>query len=205
MAVVASRVLREVDPRARLVHADPAIHIASKVAADRVAVERLRHSMFEAWDMIAGRRDAELGGSPEFLDIVGVNFYADNQWFHEGAKIAPGEPGYRPFRDILSEIHKRYGRPVIITETGSEGIEGVNWLRLIGGEINAAIVAGVPVAGCCVYPAMDYPGWADDRHCRCGPIAVDPDWTSRHLDPALKHAISEFRELVPIGSLVRNL
>ena len=200
MAVAACRALHEVDPRARLIHADPAIHIAPKVAADRVTVERLRHSMFEAWDMIAGRRDADLGGSPEFLDVVGINFYADNQWFHEGTRITPGDLDYRPFRDILSEIHARYGRPIIVTETGTEGTGGANWLQLIGKEVNAAIMAGVPIAGCCVYPVMDYPGWTDDRHCRCGPIAVDPNWTARHLDPVLKQAISEFRELVPIGS-----
>lgn len=197
MALAACRALREVDSRARLIHTDPAIHIVPRVRADQDAVERLRHSMFEAWDMISGRREPALGGSPELLDVVGINFYADNQWIHDGEAIIPGQAGYRAFREILAENHARYRRPIIVTETGSEGVDGVSWLRLIGGEINAATAAGVPVAGCCVYPVMDYPGWTDDRHCRCGPIAVDPDWTARHLEPALGRVLSELHALLP--------
>ena len=41
--------------------------------------------MFEAWDMIAGRRDPDLGGAPDLLDVVGVNFYDNNQWAAQGA------------------------------------------------------------------------------------------------------------------------
>ena len=28
--------------------------------------------------------------------------------------------------------------------------------------------AGVPVEGICLYPVLDYPGWADERHCPVG-------------------------------------
>ncbi len=183
MAVAGSRAVREIDHRARLIHADPAIHIASNSTGGNDVAERLRHSMFEAWDMIAGRRDPDLGGSADLLDIVGINFYSDNEWVHEGPKLAPGMPGYRSLREILAENFARYGRPIIITETGAEGIEGPGWLRAMNAEAQAAIKDGVPVMGCCTYPVMDYPGWTDDRHCRCGPIAVDPDWVGRHIDP----------------------
>ncbi len=191
LCVEGSRALRGVDPRARLVHADPAIHIAPKDAADRAVAERHRLSMFEAWDMIAGRRAPELGGSPDLLDVVGVNFYADNQWVHDGPRLVPGAPGHRPLRDMLAENFARYGRPIVVTETGAEGAEGPGWLRGVAGEVAAARNAGVPVAGCCVYPAMDYPGWTDDRHCRCGPIAASADWTERRVDPAMAGAMAD--------------
>ena len=192
LSVEASRALRDVDPRARLVHADPAIHIIPKRDDNRAVAEGYRLSMFESWDMIAGRRNPELGGSPDLLDVIGINFYADNQWVHEGPKLLPGGEGYRPLRDILAEIFARYGRPIIITETGAEGDEGPGWLRGVAVEVSAARATGVPVAGCCIYPAMDYPGWTDNRHCRCGPIVVDAGWTSRNLDPALSQAVSEY-------------
>ena len=80
--------------------------------------------MFEAWDMIAGLRDADLGGAPDLLDVIGINFYADNQWVHEGGKLAPGEAGYRPLRDILTENFMRYGRPIIIAEDRRRGRRG---------------------------------------------------------------------------------
>lgn len=65
-------------------------------------------------------------------------------------------------------MHARYGRPLLLTETGVEGANGAGWLRYVGGEVRAALRAGVPVEGICLYPVMDYPGWKDDRHCRCG-------------------------------------
>jgi beta-glucosidase/6-phospho-beta-glucosidase/beta-galactosidase len=194
MAVAASRAVREVDPRARLVHADPAIHIAPSGPGTRTAAEAHRRLMFESWDMIAGRRDPDLGGAPDLLDVVGINFYKNNQWIHEGETLPPGDPAYRPLRAILAENFARYRRPIIVTETGAEGLAGADWLDLVGGEIRAAIGAGVPVAGCCVYPVMDYPGWTDGRHCRCGPITVADGWRARRLDPVLSRS---FRAIMP--------
>ena len=204
LSVEASRALRDVDPRARLVHADPAIHIAPKRKADQAVAEGHRLSMFESWDMIAGRRDPELGGSPDLLDVVGINFYADNQWVHKGPKLLPGAECYRPLREILVESFARYGRPIIITETGAEGDEGPSWLQGVAIEVSAAREAGVPVAGCCIYPAMDYPGWTDGRHCRCGPIVIDPGWTDRHLDPGQEVAIQRAFEAAGVEFIPEN-
>jgi hypothetical protein len=46
--------------------------------ADEAAHET-REDTFYAWDTIAGLRHPELGGSPETLDIVGVNCYSFGQ------------------------------------------------------------------------------------------------------------------------------
>jgi hypothetical protein len=35
-------------------------------------------------------------------------------------------------------------------------------------EVFSAIAAGVPVAGICLYPILNHPGWDDDRHCYNG-------------------------------------
>ncbi len=196
MAVSAARAVREIDPRARLVHPDPVIHITAETPSQRDDAERHRALMFESWDMVGGRRDHDLGGGPDCLDTVGVNFYANNQWFHHGRTIERGEPAYRPFRAILAEVWARYGRPILVTETGAEAWRGPPWLRAIAVEIRAAMDAGIPVVGCCLYPVMDYPGWTDDRHCRCGPIAIDAGWTERRLDPAMLEALAEARAIV---------
>ena len=189
LATTGSRAIREVDPRARLMHIDPVIHIASRDAAGRDRAERGRRSMFEAWDMITGRRDPDLGGSPNLLDILGVNFYANNEWIDHGPVLFPGDPSYRPLRAILGEVFARYGRPIVVAETGAEGPAGAGWLRTACDEALAAREAGVPVAGLCVYPVMDYPGWTDDRHCRCGLIETSSDWSGRRVDPAMADAV----------------
>jgi len=159
------------------VQAEPAIHIAGHPlrVQHRRAAETYRLLQFEAWDMLAGTMEPELGGSPGHLDVVGINYYWNNQWLHRGRTLVPGDPLHRPFRDILGEIYRRYNRPLFIAETGREGDHRAAWLRQIGEEVRAAIRAGVPVEGICLYPILDYPGWDNERHCPCGLLGIaDP-------------------------------
>ena len=43
--------------------------------------------MFEAWDMLTGRAQPELGGKEKYLDVIGVNYYDRNQWWNHGKTI----------------------------------------------------------------------------------------------------------------------
>ena len=169
-AIEASDAVRAVDPRARLCHVDPVIHIAP--APDRPhdaeAAEASRESMFEAWDLIAGTQEPWLGGAPEYLDVLGVNFYARNEWIHGGPTLAPEHPLYRPFDAILAEVHARYRRPLFVAETGVEFDGRPAWLAGVGAAVRRAMAAGVPVEGLCWYPILNHPGWDDDRHLQCG-------------------------------------
>ena len=103
---------------------------------------------------------------------------------------------YRPLRHLLSEVAARYGRPLLISETGAEGSNGAGWLRYVGGEVRAARRAGVPVQGICLYPVMDYPGWQDGRLCRCGLIRSVADWQERFRDEELADQLAEERMLL---------
>lgn len=159
-----------VDPRARILHCDPTIHIVGdpKLPALRADAEGHRQAQFQAWDMIQGRLWPQLGGDERYLDVAGANYYPNNQWVLNGPRISRGEPLYRPFRDILRELWERYGRPLVVAETGAEGGHRAEWLRYMGDEVLAARRAGVPVHGVCLYPIVNYPGWDDDRHCESG-------------------------------------
>jgi hypothetical protein len=118
--------------------------------------------------MIAGRRSPELGGRPDYLDIIGVNYYPANQWFSGGRTLGISHPQHRPLRDLLLEVQRRYDHPLLIAETGTEGEGRASWLRHVAGEVAAAADAGVRIEGICLYPILDYPGWRNGRHCRCG-------------------------------------
>ena len=61
-----------------------------------------------------------------------------------------------------------YQRPLFVAETGGEGAIRVPWLRYVGEEVRAALAAGIPVEGICLYPIVDYPGWTNWRHCEVG-------------------------------------
>jgi len=195
-AIVAIEAVRGVDPRARFIQAEPLIHVATPPNApeeDVAGAAAHREAQFEACDMIAGRLAPELGGSAAHLDIVGVNFYPDNQLFRAGDTIPLGHWLYQPLRRLLAEVHARYGRPVLLAETGAEGENVPGWLRYVSGEVRAARRAGVSVEGLCLYPVMDYPGWSDDRHCRCGLIRSSADWHGRAADQDVADQLAEER------------
>jgi len=151
----------------RLVSPEPVIHIVGDTSRPddvRQAAE-YRSAMFEAWDMLTGRAQPELGGKEEYLDVIGVNYYDRNQWWNFGETIWRGEPEYRPFREILAEVYERYQRPIFVSETGTENDARPSWLAYIAAEVRAAIRAGVDMHGICLYPILNHPGWDDDRHC----------------------------------------
>ncbi len=179
--------VRAVEPRARFVHAEPIINIVppsdSALATPQIveAVKQHVAGQYEAWDMLRGDRNEELGGAPESLDILGVNYYWNNQWVHHGEHTPPGHHQHLALHIMLRDLWQRYRRPIVITETGAEGQSGIGWLGYVAAEVRQAQRDGVKILGICLYPVMDYPGWDDDRHCSCGLIAVDDAWNARSL------------------------
>ncbi|WP_426788657.1 beta-glucosidase [Xanthomonas campestris] len=169
-SIAAIEAVRSVEPRARFVQVDPAIHVAASNdrPGPRREAERLRQAQFEAWDMLCGTQWPGLGGGPQYLDMIGVNYYSNNQWYLGGATIAADSPDYRPFSEMLGEIWQRYQRPIVVAETGAEGDHRARWLDHVGGEVALALQRGVAMEGLCLYPVLDYPGWENNRHCPTG-------------------------------------
>lgn len=191
-AIAAIDAIRDVDPRARIVQIDPVINVVASTtrAADRAAAEDYRNAQFEAWDMMAGFLRPELGGRPDCLDIIGVNYYSDNQWRLGGRTIPPGHALYRPFRELLAETYARYGRPIFVAETGMEGPGRAAWLRYVASEVRTALIGGVPLEGVCLYPVTDYRGWENGRHCECGLLGMADDQGGRIADAPLADELS---------------
>jgi beta-glucosidase/6-phospho-beta-glucosidase/beta-galactosidase len=162
--------------RTRIVHTDPLINVVHNLTRPEEfeVAEYYRLLMFQAWDMLAGRRRPDLGGDEKYLDIIGVNYYPNNQWlcgetsFHPERWLDVSEPQYRPLSSLLLEAYERYRRPIFIAETGTESDGRAGWLRYVGGEVCKALQLGIPLEGVCLYPIVDFPGWGDDRHCETG-------------------------------------
>jgi len=186
---LAIEALRRVDPACRIVLVDPLIHVVPDRPRDRLAADRTRLWMYEAWDLIGGRTDPRHGGHPSHLDIIGVNFYSNNQRLLSGPEITPDHPGWKPFRFMLLEIWQRYRRPILVAETGADGEVGAAWLSDVCAEVRAAMELGVEIVGVCIYPVMDYPGWVDHRHCPCGPIQAAAGFGPRRFYPPMAAAV----------------
>ncbi len=168
-----------VSSKARFVQVDPLIHVVASPnhPEETAAAEAYRLSQFQAWDMLRGKLCPELGGQERFLDIVGLNFYPQNQWFYDlkGIRrirkfksLSRRHPLYRPLSEMLKEVDERYGRPLLIAETGAEDRRRAGWLRYVCEQSARALSKGVPLQAICLYPILNHPGWTDDRHCHNG-------------------------------------
>jgi beta-glucosidase/6-phospho-beta-glucosidase/beta-galactosidase len=163
--------IRDVDPGARVVSVEPLIHTVpprGRPDVDGRAAGQ-NESQWEAWDLLNGAREPELGGHPRYLDIVGVNFYHDNQWeVPGGAKIhwhvKPRDPRWVPFSQLIRRAYDRYQRPIIIGETSHVGVGRADWIRELTDEVLIAIDLGLPLEGVCLYPIMDRFEWNDPTH-----------------------------------------
>ena len=171
-AVASIEAAWSVNPRTRVVHTDPMINVMADPSRpqDRPLAEIYTRSQYDAWNILAGLQEPQFGGHIKYLDIVGVNYYPHNQWIYRDLPFNPAfamhrsHPLYKPFREILSDVYERYRRPLFVAETGADGEERADWLRYIGGEVRAAIQAGVPVEGICWYPIVNFPWWDDGHH-----------------------------------------
>jgi hypothetical protein len=203
-AIEAIEAIRAVLPDARFLQPEPVIAIvpAREHPKTWARVESDNLLQYQAWDMLTGRVWPSLGGRPEYLDIVGVNFYPDNQFMLDGTTIRCGDERYTPFSRILLDVWERYRRPMIVSETGSEGAHRAPWLRYVAGECRAALRQGCDLHGVTLYPVVNHPGWADDRHCHNGlwdyagadgERAADPDMLAelRAQTPRLTAARAE--------------
>lgn len=199
------KTIRAEHPSARFVQIDPIIHVIAdpKHPEEREAAENYRQSQFQAWDMLAGRLCPELGGNEDCLDLIGVNFYPHNQWYYNLKNFRPVRkfravqrisPLYRPFREMLREVYERYGRPLFIAETGTEGRLRRSWFRYICEETRAAISTGTPVQGICLYPIVNHPGWEDDRHCENGLWDYPDESGNRQIYKPLEAELREWRQ-----------
>jgi hypothetical protein len=170
-AIASVDAVRSVDPAARFLYPEPLIHNVPPRWRpwNTEPSARQRASQFEAWDMIAGRAAPELGGDERYLDVVGVNFYAANQWEVPGGRklhwdAGSDDPRWRPLHLLLEEVSERYGRPLVIAETSHYGIGRAAWLDEVARECRLALDQGVPLEGACLYPILDRFDWEDPTH-----------------------------------------
>ena len=195
--IMASRAIKQRWPETTIAWAEPLIHIAPhdrRRGTLRDAAQNLQ-GMYEAYDLIMGLAEPELGGDRSLVDVVGLNFYPHNQWYFNGPTIPMGHHEYRPLADMLVEMTERYGKPVFIAETGAEGSGRPAWLHYVCDEVRDAQGRGADVQGICIYPVTAYPGWDNSRHCEVGlfsPIGSDG---KRHVHAPLVEEIERQRAI----------
>lgn len=162
----AIQAIRDVCPDARFINVDPICRIVAPV--DRPDLEDAaanfnNNIVFQSWDMLAGRLYPELGGGPDILDIVGVNYYWTNQWEinRPGVPLEEDDPRYCSLSDLILSIANRYPNDIVLTETSHAGPNRSSWVEKITDESEQLIVKGTPLRAICLYPILSMPEWHD--------------------------------------------
>ena len=159
--------LREVDPDTKIFATEPLINIVAPPNASLEMIQKAAESnevQFQAIDILCGKICPELGGSPDYLDYMGFNYYYNNQWTVDqhiflNWKQQSAVEGWKSLAQLLLKGYQRYGCPLVISETSHPGIDRPQWINYIGEECIAALRQGVPLRGVCLYPIIDRTDW----------------------------------------------
>ena len=95
---------------------------------------------------------------------------------------------------MLVEMGERYGKPMMLSETGAEGTGKPSWLHYVCNEVREAMSRGVDVRGICWYPITAYPGWDNSRHAETGLFSSIVADGTRHVDERLLAEFEAQRE-----------
>jgi len=161
--------MREEDPSIKILTTEPLVNAVPELDAppERMEQALMWHNFqYQAVDMLSGYMSPELGGKPEYVDIIGLNFYYNNQWEIDVWKpliwkAVPPDPRWVPLRDLYMEVYEHYQKPLALTETSHPKEDRPQWMNMIAEETTAVIEQGVPFYGICIYPIIDRPDWDD--------------------------------------------
>ena len=101
--------IREIAPRARFLQPEPIIRIVPDERHPLTwrRVESDDELQYQAWDMLSGEVWPSLGGTPDCLDVIGVNFYPNNQFMLDGTTIQLGDERFTPLSAMLIDVWER--------------------------------------------------------------------------------------------------
>lgn len=161
--------IKETDASVRILTSEPLTNIVapSNATPEQIADAMLKHEyQFQVTDILSGRMCPELRGKPEYIDIIGLNYYFNNQWVCDTLetliwKSDPLDERWKPLNDLISEVYHRYDKPIVITETSHPEEDRALWINMIAGECAAVINKNIPLLGVCIYPIIDRPDWDD--------------------------------------------
>jgi beta-glucosidase/6-phospho-beta-glucosidase/beta-galactosidase len=181
-AIAGVRAIREIAPDARMVHVEPVIQVVPPRDRPDLADDAEREMVDDAcfaWDVLCGKKHPELGGTPEILDIVGANCYSFGQmeYREHGPHMAldARDERIQPLCTMLERIWKRYGRPMLISETSGLRDGRPSWLKDVMEESMAAVNLGIDLHGICLFPAVDMPDWHTGEWLHNGICDVEDD------------------------------
>lgn len=157
-AIAAAAAIWDIDPGARILTVDPLVHQHPPPGRPDLAPQAdqfNKHVVTEAFELLAGRIEPELGGSNRHLGVVGLNYYACNQWTIPTPEqpqrfLTPADAEWVPLSELLADLQARYGGPFVLVETGARGEDRAAWIDHLAAETVRARQNGVDLQGACL-------------------------------------------------------
>lgn len=199
----ASRAYRRLLPHARHFYVDTCERAGAAVPQARGVAELANDRRFFVLDLFLGREldpdrpfVAEVlaaGGAPLLelepgsVDVLGLDYYAHNQWQYldGGGRGIQSSPDPGTLSDLIGEYWERYRLPCALGETNIRGFapDRASWLKYTLEQCEIAEGNGVPMDGYCWFPFVDSCDW-DSLLVRCegnvDPVGVY--WLDANLD-----------------------
>lgn len=159
--------MKEVDPTIRIMTTEPLVNITSQESSDPNSIleaNEKHQEQFQVLEILTGKLCPELRGKPEYLDMIGVNFYYNNQWTFPDHQFipwneTPPDPRWKSLHSLIEEVFIKYGKPIVLSETSHSKEDRPIWLEMISKECSVVLKNNIPLLGCCIYPIIDRPDW----------------------------------------------
>jgi beta-glucosidase/6-phospho-beta-glucosidase/beta-galactosidase len=178
--------IRKADPRAVVVHVESSkpVMTSDPELAKELELERGRGFLptdlllglvdgthpLHSWLTSEGVDEDQLAAfqvSPPDIDVIGINYYPDlsprELVRHNGEVVQVAHDGWdRGLTDVLREFQARYGLPLLVAETSTEGsdVRRSDWLAASTAAVMDLRLAGVPITGYIWWPLFDMVDWS---------------------------------------------
>ncbi len=121
-----------------------------------------------AVQIAAAGGDDLLALEPGVVDVLGLDYYAHNQWHYGLDGPQPLQPNPPPMAALIVEYAERYDLPCMLSETNIRGYaaDRASWLKYTLEQYEAAAEAGIDLRGYCWFPFIDSCDW-DSLLFRC--------------------------------------
>ena len=177
----ATAAIARAQPAARFVHVDTAEHHGALDGHSEEFAWLLNQRRFLFHDLILGRVDAghplygrlqhfagfgesELRWFAEHaarIDVLGLDYYPHcEHQFHRTGSVCPSRAPLG-FAAIARQYWRRYGLPLMLTETNIRGYvsDRITWLKYMVEQCEQLVAEGIPLEGFTWFPFIDSTDW----------------------------------------------
>ena len=207
--------LKRINPYFKILSTEPLVNMVPTFEATSEEVEKARNAhdnQYQTLDIICGKICQELGGDPSLIDVIGVNYYYNNQWVYKQSENSylhwnneDDDPRWRPLHSLIEEVYQRYQLPILLSETSHSGEDRGKWIRSIATQCQKISEMKIPFLGICLYPIIDRPDWDNGQWHHSGLWDCFPeDGISRQINQDYAIALLESQVQMKHNSLEKE-